>query len=281
MGGNYGSQVLYLVEKLSRGEVWKIAMRQLQGRPVPPGTDALRPTIGVDCNNVIYRIGRFKRDPVAAVAAFLEEWADYGFIVLPVVNGMAPSTKQATIKHIADQEKSRLKVLQLRQQLRKMSSSLDKDSLTAAERKDLKKKCVELSKLIRKAESQSISLVPKDYAGLLENALWRIRAQEVNRSGGRVLPVQQAHYQADSLLNHLHVSFQIDMIMSNDANYPVQNGDKFIAIKEFTGPSVILSCTSQKTLDDALLASGDPSELNVSVKSPKSPIFEGLVDRRF
>ena len=102
MGGNYGSQVLYLVEKLSRGEVWKIAMLRLQGRPVPPGTDALRPTIGVDCNNVIHQIGRFKWDPVAAVAAFLDKWADYGFIVLLAVDVTAPHAKKSTIKHIAD-----------------------------------------------------------------------------------------------------------------------------------------------------------------------------------
>ena len=54
------------------------------------GTDPLHPTIGVDCNNVINIVGRCKPDPVYAVACFLDEWADHGFVILPVVDGVYP-----------------------------------------------------------------------------------------------------------------------------------------------------------------------------------------------
>ena len=84
MGGKYGSSVLYLVKEVQRGELRQMGMHRLKSRHVPPGTDRNYPTIGVDCNMVINVIGRFKRDPVAALAGFLEEWASHGFVMLPV-----------------------------------------------------------------------------------------------------------------------------------------------------------------------------------------------------
>ena len=101
MGGRYGSSVIYVVDKLTRGELRQMGMHRLKSRTVPPGTDRHNPTIGVDCNMVINVVGRFKKNPVASLASFLEEWADHGFVLIPVVDGATPNSKQATMERIA------------------------------------------------------------------------------------------------------------------------------------------------------------------------------------
>ena len=138
MGGKYGSSVLYLVKEVQRGELRQLGMHRLKSRHVPPGTDRNYPTIGVDCNMVINIIGRFKKDPVAALAGFLEEWADHGFVMLPVVDGASPHAKLATMEHIAKREVERAKALQKRKELRVTTKRLAEESLTAAERESLK-----------------------------------------------------------------------------------------------------------------------------------------------
>ena len=106
MGGQYGSDVLYLLPRLSRSQVWEIGMRRLRMVDVPNGTSPNRPTIAFDCNNVIYCYGK-KSDPVAALANFLDEWASHGFIVIPLVDGKTPVAKQAPIDHIAKRKKNK------------------------------------------------------------------------------------------------------------------------------------------------------------------------------
>ena len=118
MGGNYGKQVLFLVEGFSRGEIRQMGMHRLQKRSVPLGTDRHHPTIGVDCNTVMNVVGRYKRDPVAAVTSFLEEWAHHRFVILPVVDGATPRAKQATLGHIAKRKINRAKAMGIRHQLR-------------------------------------------------------------------------------------------------------------------------------------------------------------------
>ena len=148
MGGSYGPQVLYAVANLSQGKAWKMAMHRLKSRSVPLGTDPHFPTIAVDCNNVIHKVGRSNRDPVAATACFLKEWADYGFVVIPVGDGETPHAKQATVKQIAGREKNSLKSIVLRRELRKLSKKLDEGTLNVNERKATKTKIDQLSKAI-------------------------------------------------------------------------------------------------------------------------------------
>ena len=134
MGGTYGPAVLYVVNNLSRGEVCRIGRHRLLSRPVPPGTDPQLPTIGVDCNNVLNAVGRYKRDPVSAVASFLEEWADHGCNILPVVEDKMPNANQATVDHIAKREVNRLTAIEKRQELRAITQRLKEGALTNDER---------------------------------------------------------------------------------------------------------------------------------------------------
>ena len=108
----------------------RIGRHRLLSRPVPPGTDPQLPTIGVDCNNVLNTVGRYKRDPVSAVASFLEEWADHGCNILPVVDGKTPNAKQATVEHIATREMNLLRAIEKRQELRAITQRLKEGALT-------------------------------------------------------------------------------------------------------------------------------------------------------
>ena len=66
---------------------------------------------------------------------------------------------------------------------------------------ELSDTCKKLGRAIRTAETQAVSVVQKDYANLLKEALQKISAHDFNSSGGTVLRVQQAQFQADGLLN--------------------------------------------------------------------------------
>ena len=56
MGGSYGKDVLHLLAGLSRSQVCDIGMRKMKTMNIPLGTNQHRPTIAVDCNNVIYHV---------------------------------------------------------------------------------------------------------------------------------------------------------------------------------------------------------------------------------
>ena len=105
MGGNYGKSVLYRLEKLGKSDLYDHGLRAVQSSPSDKG-HRKRPAIAVDCNNLIYVVGRKKHDPVAATANFIDEWAQHGFVIHPIVDGKTPVAKQSTIKHIATREKS-------------------------------------------------------------------------------------------------------------------------------------------------------------------------------
>ena len=104
MGGNYRKHVLFLVEEICCGGICQMEMHRLHNHLVPLGTDRHHPTIGVACNNVTDVVGRYKRDHVAAMASFLEEWPDQGFVILQVVDGARNRAKQATLGHISKRE---------------------------------------------------------------------------------------------------------------------------------------------------------------------------------
>ena len=197
-----------------------------------------------------------------------------------MVDGATPRAKQATLGHIAKREINRAKAMGKQHQLRVVTKSLMEDSLTANQRAALVVKCGALGRQVTTAETQAVSVVPKDFADLLEQALEHLSAHETNTAGGRVLRVHHAQFQADSLLNGLHATSTCDFIMSNDVDYPVQNGDDCIAIKVFNGPSLTVSSTSRSTLDDAMRGLGEDGEQIRKVKEPASPLFEGLHDRR-
>ena len=136
---------------------------------------------------------------------------------------------------------------------------------------------------MKKAEVQLANIVPKDFASLLRQALDNIGAHNVNRSKGRIFCVMSVKFEADSLLNGLFTRSKCDFIISNDSDYPMQNGDNCIAIKVFTGASVTISCTSRATLEDALNGLDGNQQVHQKVlpaskKCLFSPIFEGICD---
>ena len=77
----------------------------------------------------------------------------------------------------------------------------------------------------------------------------------------------------------MHKTGRIDFIMSNDTDFPVQNGDGCIAIKEFTGSSITISCTSRSTLDDAMKGLNEDIINLPKIKDASLPLYEGIVDR--
>ena len=70
---------------------------------------------------------------MASLASFLKEWANHGFVLIPIVNGASPNSKQAMMERIAKSEIERAKALELRQKLRVASKRLAEAALTATE----------------------------------------------------------------------------------------------------------------------------------------------------
>ena len=104
-------------------------------QPTAPQTKQCHLTIAVDHNNDINVIGQYKADPVSAVANFLDEWAQNGFHMLPVVDGSTPCAKIAKIKHAATREKSRATAVQQRMRLCIVNKQLSEDVLTETTQK--------------------------------------------------------------------------------------------------------------------------------------------------
>ena len=163
------------------------------------------------------------------MANFFGEWAHRGFVLVLVVGGSTPGAKIANMKHITVREKSRSQVIDKRQQLRSAHKLLDKDALTLDARNNILADCAKLGKAIKRAETQSVNAVPRNYASLLSDALLHILAHKMNTSRGTVCKVKLAHFQADSLLNQLYVDGDCKFIMSTDVDYPIQNGDGCMA----------------------------------------------------
>ena len=93
MGGSYKKYFLHLLAGLSRSQVCDIGMRIIQTMDIPLRTNQYRLTIVVDCNNIVYHVGKQKGNPVAAVPNLLEEWGNHGFVILPVVDADMPNAK--------------------------------------------------------------------------------------------------------------------------------------------------------------------------------------------
>ena len=115
---------------------------------IPPGMNQYRPTIAVDCNNVIYYVGKQKGDPVTAVANVLKEWGNHGFVILPVVDGGTPNAKQTSVDHIAKREKNRAKAIDRRRELCQAMASQTEESLTIDEREELSERCKKIGRTI-------------------------------------------------------------------------------------------------------------------------------------
>ncbi len=101
MGVTQGASTLYTLSGLELADIAKI----MKGLAVSSGTPMMDLTIDVDCSNVCFIVGK----SVQALSSFLLKWANAGFHVVPVCDGMQrPVAKQATNKGRADQEYNRI-----------------------------------------------------------------------------------------------------------------------------------------------------------------------------
>ena len=111
MGVKSGSQVLYSIIGLQRGDVADIAHGLARDRNMES------PTIDVDCSNVCFKVGK----SVHVLANFLIKLAQAGLRIIPICDGkVRPKSKQATNKRIADREKKTILVSILKMELRKL-----------------------------------------------------------------------------------------------------------------------------------------------------------------
>mmetsp|Transcript_2516 Transcript_2516/g.3779 ORF Transcript_2516/g.3779 Transcript_2516/m.3779 type:complete len:421 (-) Transcript_2516:23-1285(-) len=277
--GNNGSKVLYSLKLPSRANVATIAvhLRQSEITSADPANHSAsdRPVIYVDANNVINVVSRKAVDPVAHTANFLKEWSQEGFIVVPVCDGPRPQSKQQTNKSRAVRQKAKHKSVILRQDLRRISQQLKDGGVDAATRKRLEDEQAELCKSIKSAETQSVNVVPPNFPMLLEEELNKISAHDKRKGGGSVAPVVTAMFEADALIKGAFMNKKFQLVMSNDADYPADLGDKCIAIKEFGTKDLVISSTSKVTLEKAMSSLGNES--NANLKVPPHPIYEGVV----
>ncbi len=280
--GTNGNLVLYSLKLSSRAELVTIAtyLRQREITSADPTDQSVvdRPVIYVDANNIINVVGRKTVNPVATAANFLLEFAQEGLIIAPICDGTRPQSKQQTNKSRADRQKYKHKSVILRQDLRRIGRQLKEADIDAASRERLEKEQTELCPRIKSAETSSVNVVPPHFPELLEQELIKISAHDKQRGGGYVMPVITAMFEADALIKGAFQQRKFQLVMSNDADYPVDLGDQCLAIKDFGKKDLVISSTSKETLMNAMSCLGDDS--NAELVVPSHPIYEGVDDMR-
>lgn len=271
--GSNGSKVLHYLVLESRKDVATIASYLRQSKTTTADTVADRPVIYVDANNVVNVVSRNAVNRVAHTAAFLKEWAQEGLILVPVCDGPRPQSKQQTNKSRAVRQKAKHNAVILRQDLRRICRQLKEGGVDVDTRKKLEIEQADLCKSIKRAETQSVNVVPPNFPTLLEEELIKISAHDDQKGGGCVKPVLTAMFEADALIKGAFQQGKFQLVMSNDADYPADLGDECIAIKEFKTKFVI-SSTCKKTLENAMSSLGD--ETKAELKVPAHPIYDGV-----
>jgi hypothetical protein len=229
--GSNGKKVLYSLNLGTRANVATVAasLRRFDSA----SSEGDRPIVYVDSNNVINVMSRKASDPVAHTANFLKEWAQEGLIIVPVCDGPRPQSKQQTNKSRAVRQKCKHDSFLLRQQLRIISDQLKNGCPDADTRTRLEDEQIKMGKAINRAETQSMNVVPPNFPTILEEELKKILAHEEQKGGGYVMPVVTAEFEADALIKGAFQKKEFQLVMSNDADYPVDLGDNCFAIKEF------------------------------------------------
>ena len=83
---------------------------------------------------------------------------------------------------------------------------------------------------------------------VLEEEFIKILAHEEQKGGGSVMPVVTAEYEANALIKGTFQMKKFQLVMFNNANYPVDLGDKCLAIKEFGYKNLVITSTCKKPL---------------------------------
>ena len=174
--GSNGSKVLHYLVLESRKDVATIASYLRQSKTTTADTVADRPVIYVDANNVVNVVSRNAVKRVAHTAAFLKEWAQEGLILVPVCDGPRPQSKQQTNKSRAVRQKAKHNAVILRQDLQSICRQLKEGGVDVDTRKKLEIEQADLCKSIKRAETQSVNVVPPNFPTLLEEELIKKRA---------------------------------------------------------------------------------------------------------
>ena len=274
--GSNGKKVLYSLNLGTRANVATVAasLRRFDSA----SSEGDRPIVYVDSNNVINVMSRKASDPVAHTANFLKEWAQEGLIIVPVCDGPRPQSKQQTNKSRAVRQKCNHDSFLLRQQLRIISDQLKNGCPDADTRTRLEDEQIKMGKAINRAETQSMNVVPPNFPTILEEELKKILAHEEQKGGGYVTPVVTAEFEADALIKGAFQKKEFQLVMSNDADYPVDLGDNCFAIKEFGHKNLVITSTCKESLLSVMSSLGDSSK--ATLIEPQWPIYEGVLNYR-
>ena len=103
----------------------------------------------------------------------------------------------------------------------------------------------------------------------------KISARDVQPGGGLVRRVVAAKFEADALIKGECKKSDFQMVMSEDADYAADLGDKCVSIGNFgSKQDIVLSCTSKAPLLNVLDALG--KDTKAELVDPAHPIYEGL-----
>ncbi|KAL9182228.1 hypothetical protein ACHAXT_012880 [Thalassiosira profunda] len=278
--GSCAAKVMPKLDRLTHIDVVDIGRGILHDS----GSGSHIPTMDADCNNVINIVGRKALDPVNATAQHLKSWAQRGLIVTPICDGdRRPDAKQASNNNIATREKGRNKAITSRQELNAMNQRLKVELLNEEQRNKLLEERDALERRVKSSETQSTNVVPRNFADLLEECLCKIDAHAVNEVGGYVANVQKAEFQADALMGGRFKEGTSQLLLSNDADMRVNNGDGCVCVTGMTGREITVSSSSRKTLEK-VKSYLDPKSQEIAkvvvAKKGFYPIFEGIESLR-
>lgn len=161
MGVANGVQTLYSLKGLTLGDVTDISRALAEEH-------GIFPTIDVDCSNVCFKVGK----SAASLSSFLMKYAQTGVCVKPVCDGVVrPISKQATNKRKASREKSRIKAVIARSELRVLRSRLYSDS---SSRQQIINQIRHLEQVCKSAEKASDNTIQSNLQHQLVDELERI-----------------------------------------------------------------------------------------------------------
>jgi hypothetical protein len=92
------------------------------------------------------------------------------------------------------------------------------------------------------------------------------------------MPVVTAEFEADALIKGAFQKKEFQLVMSNDADYPVDLGDNCFAIKEFGHKNLVITSTCKESLLSVMSSLGDSSKSTLI--EPQWPIYEGVLNYR-
>lgn len=282
MGGI--SDVLFTLRNLSRADVAAVNRRLFEDiRSSDKHFKMSQPTIDGDSNNVCHVVARKSDTKSLAVGEFYNNWAYCGIRVVPVVDGdVRPTAKQATNERRANREMKRIAGHILVKESNKLRRDLAQGLVPSDKVAETIKELSAKEKDSRSKLAQSEDLMPADLAEALEDVLVNdIGARIPNETGGYVAPVLKAKFQADAVIVGRYLNKETLMALTNDVDIPIQAGDDFMSVKEYTKDGkMTLGSTCKATLERAMECLPDESKKQVKLFEAKCPIFQGVKSRK-